>query len=242
MEPRTRDRAARPREDWFDGQFVEGWLSEQAGRSAERLAHFAIIRSAIPRSVDERFRYVNLGAGDGWLDEVILSRFSQAEATLLDGSTVMLEHAQKRLQPFGARVQVVQGDLSQPTWSEGLQAPYDVVVSSIAIHNLFDADAVRSLYRQVCEIVADGGVFLNLDYLRPVTSLTAQLSRWAGSDAEAKYTRPRGSTGGGSRGSLEEQLIWLRDGGFSPVDCLWKEFHTALLAGFKGDVQIPPSR
>jgi tRNA (cmo5U34)-methyltransferase len=242
MEPRTRDRAARPREDWFDGQFVEDWLSEQEGRSAERLAHFAIIRSAIPKSVDEQFRCLNLGAGDGWLDEVILGRFTKVESTLLDGSTVMLQHAQERLEPFRDRVQVVQGDLSQPSWREGLRPPYDVVVSSIAIHNLFDAGAVRALYAQVYEIVADGGVFLNLDYLRPVTPLTAQMSRWAGSDRDAKYTRPRGSTGGGSRGSLEEQLIWLRDAGFAPVDCLWKEFHTALLAGFKGDVHIPQSR
>jgi tRNA (cmo5U34)-methyltransferase len=242
MQPLTPDRAARPREDWFDGEFVESWLSDQPGRSAERLAHFSIIRSAIPRAADAKFRYLNLGAGDGWLDEVILSRFTQAEGTLLDGSTVMLQHAQERLKPFGARVHVSQGDLSQPTWRDGLQPPYDVVVSSIAIHNLFDAGAVRALYGQVYEIVADGGVFLNLDYLRPVTPLAAQLSRWAGGDAEAKYTRPRGSTGGGSRGSLEEQLIWLRDGGFAPVDCLWKEFHTALLAGFKGDVQIPQSR
>jgi tRNA (cmo5U34)-methyltransferase len=242
MEPRTRDRAAGPRENWFDGEFVEGWLSEQQGRSNERLAHFAIIRSAIPRATDERFRYLNLGAGDGWLDEVILSRFTQAETTLLDGSAVMLQHAQERLKPFGGRVHVVEGDLSQPTWRDALQPPYDLVVSSIAIHNLFDANAVRALYGQVYEVVADGGVFLNLDYLRPVTALTAQLSRWAASDQEARYTRPRGSSGGGSRGSLEEQLIWLRDGGFAPVDCLWKEFHTALLAGFKGDIRIPPSR
>jgi tRNA (cmo5U34)-methyltransferase len=242
MEPRTRDRTNQPREDWFDGEFVEDWLSEQHGRSAERLAHFAIIRSAIPRATDEPFRTLNLGAGDGWLDEVILSRYSKADATLLDGSTVMLEHAQERLKPFGDRVHVVQGDLSQATWREGLQPPYDVVVSSIAIHNLFDAGAVRALYAQVYEVVADGGIFLNLDYLRPVTPLTGQLARWAGSDAEAKYTRPRGSTGGGSRGSMEEQLIWLRDAGFGPVDCLWKEFHTALLAGIKGNVRIPQAR
>jgi tRNA (cmo5U34)-methyltransferase len=242
METRERAREQRPREDWFDRAFAENWLAEQHGRSDERTAHFLIIRSAIPRQPDEVFRYLNLGAGDGWLDEIILSRFTRAEATLLDGSDVMVEKARERVQPFGDRVSVVQGDLSTASWQQAVRPPYDLVVSSIAIHNLFDADLVRALYAQVFEVVGEGGMFMNLDYMRAVSPLTMKLARWAGSDPEVTYTRRRAGGGGGSRGSLEEQLIWLRDAGFSPVDCLWKEFHTALIAGLKGAVQVPESR
>ena len=242
METRERTRDDRPRENWFDGAFVSTWLDQQQGRAPERLTHFSYICSAIPRAADEPFRYLNLGAGDGWLDEMILTRFNGAQATLLDGSEVMVQRARERLAPFGDRVTVAQGDLSGPEWRDAVRPPYDAVVSSIAIHNLFDANKIRSLYGDVFTVVADGGIFLNLDYLRPVTPLTSQLSRWAGSDPNARYTRNRGGGGGGSRGSLEEQLIWLRDAGFSPVDCLWKEFHTALLAGLKGAVAVPQSR
>ena len=241
METRDRTREGRPREDWFDAEFASNWLGQQQGRADERLTHFSFIVSGIPYLPEQPFRYLNLGGGDGWLDEVILSRFSKAEATVLDGSDTMVARARERLQRFGNRVTVVQGDLSTPAWREAVKPPYNVVVSSIAIHNLFDAMAVRALYAQIFEVVAEGGIFMNLDYLRPVTPLTVKLTRWASTDPEAKYTR-RGSSGGGSRGSLEEQLIWFRDAGFAPVDCLWKEFHTALIAGFKGNVQVPDSR
>jgi hypothetical protein len=43
-------------------------------------------------------------------------------------------------------------------------------------------------------------------------------------------------------GTVEEQLAWLREAGFGPVDCFWKEFRLAIFGGFKGQVRVTDTR
>src|SRR6266545_799335 len=107
---------SRNRENWADESYVQDWLDRQPGRSEERMRHFRLIRSVIPRKPDEAFSYINLGAGDGWLDEVLLTRFSKARATLLDGSALMGEKSLERLHQYHGRVSVVRADLATPDW------------------------------------------------------------------------------------------------------------------------------
>jgi tRNA (cmo5U34)-methyltransferase len=247
---------ARMRENWFDPVYVKQWLDGQDGRTAERLRHFAMIRSLIPRSNRESFRVLDVGGGDGWLAEVLLTRFSSASVTVLDQSEVMLGSARERLRSFGDRARTAQGDLRTAGWPEGLGL-YDVAVSTIAIHNLGDPSRIRALYGEIFEILADDGCFLTLDYVRAPGDSVGGLTRWASSDPEAGYTLGyrRGGQGGGGRGgrerggrepeqrgTLEEQLGWLREAGFSPVECFWKEFQTALFGGFKGTLRVPEER
>ena len=43
----------RPRENWYDAEYVKSWLDQQDGRADERLKSFAMIRALIPRRVYE---------------------------------------------------------------------------------------------------------------------------------------------------------------------------------------------
>lgn len=231
----------RLQEDWSDESYVVDWLNRQQGRTDERLRQFAIVRSLLPYAHDQPFSYLNVGAGDGWLDEVLLSRFSKAEATLVDGSEVMVESAASRLVPFGEHVRVIRANLATPEWHSIVGGPFDVAVSTIAIHNLRTPTRIRALYGEIYGLLREGGLFLNLDYVRPSTPALRPLGRWAASDQEAGYISPT-SGGGGSPGTIEEQLIWLREAGFAPVDCFWKEFQAALFGGFKGPFSVPEGR
>lgn len=248
--------ASRGREDWFDPDCVVDWIQRQEGRAVERRRHFAIVRSLVPQKKEASFRYLNVGAGDGALDEVLLSHFTGAVSVVLDGSTVMIENAQKRLTAFGKRAQTAEANLSSPDWLEAVEGPFDAVVSTIALHNLRDPLRLRALYGEIFQLLGEGGCFLNMDYVRPASPVLGGLASWAGADADAGYTvgaiaRPRqaanvsGDGGGGARrgggfpGALEEHLVWLREAGFAPVDCFWKEFQLALFGGFKGSVRLP---
>lgn len=231
----------RPREDWSDESYVVDWLGRQHGRSDERLRQFAMVRSLVPYAPDQSFRYLNVGAGDGWLDEVLLARFPKAEATLVDGSEVMVESAASRLDPFREQVHVVRANLAAPDWQGLVGGPFDLAVSTIAIHNLRDPTRIRALYGEIHGLLGEGGLFLNLDYVRPSTPALRALGRWAASDDAAGYVSPT-SGGGGSPGTIEEQLIWLREAGFAPVDCFWKEFQAALFGGCKGPFSVPEGR
>jgi tRNA (cmo5U34)-methyltransferase len=228
---------ARPRENWADEAYVAYWLEREASRPRDRLRDFRIVRAIIPRADDEVFRYLNIGCGDGPLDEVLLSSFGNARATLVDGSETMLNGARNRLKQFGDRVETVRVDLSSPDWVQALDGRFDVAVSTIAIHNLRVYNRVRDLYAELFTVMADGGFFVNFDYVRPNSPLLRSFPGWASRDPEVGYIGR--SSGFNSPGSLEEHLIWLRAAGFGAVDCFFKEFGAAAYGGFKGAVRIP---
>src|SRR5438876_527320 len=82
-----------------------------------------------------------------------------ARVTVLDQSAVMLESAKQRLSRFGDRADTAQGDLRDLKWGSVLNGGYDVAVSSIAIHNLADADLIQAVYSQVHSVLAEDGCF-----------------------------------------------------------------------------------
>src|SRR5207302_8269443 len=61
--------------DWSEETFVANWIQRQEDHATERRPLFAKVRALIPKGLRESFRYADLGAGDGSLDELILDRF-----------------------------------------------------------------------------------------------------------------------------------------------------------------------
>lgn len=227
----------RPRENWADESYVAYWLEREAKQPRDRIRDFRIVRAIVPRAENESFRYMNIGCGDGPLDEVLLSAFGNARATLVDGSGTMLNGARKRLAGFGDRVDYVHVDLSTPDWVGSAPGPFDVAVSTIAIHNLRGYNRVRDLYAELFTVMADGGFFVNFDYVRPNSPLLRAFPAWASRDPDVGHIGR--ASGFNSPGTLDEHLIWLRAAGFGPVDCFFKEFGAAAYGGFKGSVGIP---
>jgi tRNA (cmo5U34)-methyltransferase len=217
------------RENWFDPDFVREWIERQEAKTPEA-RQLTRVRDAIPQGQETTFRYLNLGAGAGTLDALLLAHFPHAEATLVDGSSVMAAEARQRLASFGARARVVEANLSESNWIDTIEGPFDGAVSTIALHNLRDPMRIRVLYAEVSGLVSDGGWFLNLDYTRATGPTMGRWFQWATSGSIATG-RPAGR---GFPGTLGEQLIWLSEAGFSPVDCIWREAQLALMAGCKG--------
>jgi tRNA (cmo5U34)-methyltransferase len=232
-----RTERGREREDWTDEAFVRNWLRVQEERAPERNRQFAMLCSLIPRAADDAFRYIDIAAGDGSLDAVLLEHFPRAEATLLDGSPVMVKIAGERFQSLGGRVSAVQGDLETPAWRDAVKPPFDVALSSIALHNLEDPLRIRALYGEIYELLADGGFFMNLEYVRAPSRALWPLYQHAARGADSGFSMQIRSLRD-YPGSVDEQLGWLREAGFSPVDCFWREFRLAIFGGFKGHVQV----
>jgi tRNA (cmo5U34)-methyltransferase len=223
--------------DWNDEQFVAQWLDRQQGR-LDRPRQFAVIRAVIPHLPTQEFRYLNLGAGPGILDEMLLTHFVAAEATLVDQSLPMIAAATDRLERFGDRVDFVHADLASGDWTSTVGSdPYDVVVSSFATHLFGDALRIRELYREVFRLLGHGGVFLHLDDVRPARSSLASLSAFAALDPDAMVS----SSGDQSDapGSLLEHLGWLAEAGFHDVDVLWKNLDTTLVCGVRDHLHVP---
>jgi tRNA (cmo5U34)-methyltransferase len=226
----------RPREDWNSDEFVAYWIEQQKDRAPVRRRQFVLLRAFVPKTPEQEFRYINLGAGPGYLEEVLLEQFPNAQATLVDGSLAMLGAARQRLERYEDRIEYVQANLGSPDWTGAVSGPFDLAVSTIAIHNLRDAGRIRALYAEVFKLIGHGGMFLNFDYIRSTHPSVVPLGRWAARDAEANLM---GRGGGGMPGTLQEQLGWLNEAGFAAADVLWKDLNIALMCGIRDHLHLP---
>lgn len=204
-----------------------------------------VIRRLFERHPRKVGRFIDVGAGDGALSQLMLDIAPDAEGVLLDFSEPMLERAESRLRGRG-RWQTVRGDLSDAGWSTALPAGrFDAAVSSLAIHHL-PAERKRSLFAELFALLEPGGMFVNLDYVlvdgplnglweeqmlvnaerlereRGGTRTAAELERDLLSDSDED--RPDGA---------EEQLRWLRDAGFEHVELHFKWAEGAVFGGIK---------
>ena len=171
---------------------------------------------------------LDLGAGTGLLSRMVAAEYPDAELTLLDGAPAMLAAARSEL---GGKARYLHADLSEPL----PQAPWDAIVSALAIHHLAD-EAKAALYRRVHAGLMPGGVFINAEEVSGATGLF--------DDAYSAWHRRRAGELGASEGewqasaermlqdrtaTVERQLEWLRAAGFADADCLFKDHKFAVL-------------
>jgi SAM-dependent methyltransferase len=225
-------------DQWHDEEYVKQWVERQKGGQDKRRRQFVALRAFMPKSVDQEFRYLNLGAGPGNLDTVLLEHFKGANAVVLDGSLAMLAEARKALAQYGDRVEYVQADLTSPDWAGAVAGPFDFVISSRTIHHLGEPKRIRALYQEIRGLTGHGGTFLNLDYVRPAKAELARLGDWISRDEEAGFAGAPHSAAA-MPGTLIEHLGWLSEAGFNTAEVYWKEMDLALLSGINGHLHMP---
>ena len=192
---------------------------EKADAIPHRSEGESMVLELLPASME---RVLDLGAGDGRLLAFVKTHKSVRQGIGLDFSPTMLQQAQERFWDDPS-VEIIEHDLNKKLPVEG---PFDAIVSSFAIHHVSD-ERKRSLYREIFELLAPGGVFCNLEHVAsPTQKLHEDFYRALGSSVE--HEDPSNQCTG-----VEEQLNWMRKIGFSDVDCFWKWRELALLAGLK---------
>ena len=223
--------------DWHSRDYVSDWVARSQPEDGRRLARFQLMAQLIPHPKDAPVHILDIGAGYGALAKAMLDWFPKARVVAQDYSDEMLGHARALLAPYGDRVTFMQSDLMTTDWARDLQGPFDAAVSSICIHNLQDAPRIRQLYREVRDLLSEGGCFLNVDLVN-APSRELQRTYWEVA-AQSRLARPdRRSAYGGDdwppfQASVDDQLAWLREAGFHRVDCFWKELGQALVGGYR---------
>ncbi len=222
---------------WKEADRVSDYI-EQNDRDAQHINEaFEVLTAVLPFEADAPIRVLDVGSGHGVLAAAVLDAFPNAKATGLDISEAMMQVGRERMARFGDRFQYFEGDFADGRLPSDLPGPFDVVVSSRAIHHL-NPDGKRSLFKDIYEQLTPGGCFIELDNMRPRDPFLRE--RYAQADpgrptGYGNQQRPR--TGGGSGREhpdpVDEQLDSLRAAGFVHVDCFWKRLGRAVIGGFK---------
>lgn len=257
QEPGVDAAAHRERRDtaWQGAALTDAYLEGVRGAIPLAAEQIDIICRLARAARPETRTILDLGCGDGILGQALLDTFAgnTPTAVLADFSPPMLDAARRRLRNYAARFALV--DYAQEEWAAAAGQPgsFDVIVSGFSIHHQAD-ERKQDVYRDVFELLAPGGIFLNLEHV-------SSASRWGEEQFEAyfidalhRYHAPRGRTreqvaadfyhrpdkDANILAPVEAQCDWLRAIGFERVDCFLKVFELALFGGIKPTADDQP--
>jgi tRNA (cmo5U34)-methyltransferase len=218
--------------NWNIAEDVREYV-ERVDRADRRAEGLALLTRLVPRTPEEQLRVLDVGTGQGLLAALLLDAFPAATAVGLDASEPMREVATQRMEQYGDRFQFVMGDFVEGELPPAARGPFDVVVSSRAIHHV-PSRGKQLLYAAIYNALAPGGSFFNLDGARPVEDELREVYRAAGGrPARARPDEERARLSSHYFETLDEQLDFLRGAGFRLVDCFWKCLDLVLIGGYK---------
>jgi ubiquinone/menaquinone biosynthesis C-methylase UbiE len=235
-------------EIWKQADVAAAFLNERSLLIPDRKRQLEVMLRVLRSAPREPRRILDLGAGDAVLLATVLDAFPEATGIAVDFSPLMLEQARARLATFGRRAATVEADLQTPDWKNKVRGPFDAVVSGFAIHHL-SHDRKRSVYREIFELLQEGGAFLNAEHVASLTLKIEDMFNDAMSQHLFERRRERGEDvsleqvhreylerpdrAANILAPVDEQCQWLKDIGFREVDCFWKYFELAIFGGIR---------
>ncbi len=185
----------------------------RADKLPHRMEGERVLLEHVPQDVR---RVLDLSTGDGRLLAMPQAGHPEMHGVGLDFSEVMLNAARERFAEQ-ERVELVRHDLSQSLPELGR---FDAVISSFAIHHLEHARK-RSLYGEVFDLLAPGGVFAKLRARGGANPPPAPrvLSSNRRADRERGPIRPTTRRAHSAPVAAHARLRWR----FDDIDCYWKE-------------------
>jgi tRNA (cmo5U34)-methyltransferase len=235
---------------WQSEELASAFLEERRHLIPALDVQEALIKRLLTRGNRRVERFLDLGAGAGALTRLVLEAHPRSTGVLVDFSEPMAAAAANQLAELRGRWRYVHADLAGPEWREALPAGerYDAVVSSFCIHHLPD-DRKRSLYREIFDLLDDGGLFLNWEHVAAAglaeglfeesaieRLIEVEQGRENPRPAEevARTFRERAAADGDILAEAETQCGWLRAIGFEQVDVYVKLPELALFGGIRG--------
>lgn len=178
-------------------------------------------------------KILDLGAGTGILTELLYKQHPNADITLVDLSTEMLNIAKMKFADKDFKY--IEADYLTYDFEE----KYDIIVSSLSIHHLTDEEK-KVLYGRIYNFLRKGGIFINADEVYGATEFTEKIYKKEDSDhlnkqdipkEEKEIIRQRRSLDRPAR--LLDTICWYDEIGYENVDVYYKYYRYFVIAGEK---------
>ena len=231
---------------WSQAEYAEQYRDQADHYIPERSTLLKVVSSFYRNLVrgPAKVRALDLGCGDGILAGVLCAADPAIEMTVTDGSSDMLDATRVRLRgrPVSEFCQITFEDII----GGGFQRePFDLIVSSFAIHHLELAQKAM-LFRRVIALLVPNAFFLNVDvavsdhpsytewYYRLWGEwIVDRASRLGLDQAFAHVPEEARAKPENHYDPLQDQLEALRSAGFVDVACHYRYGLFALYGGQK---------
>ncbi|EAA6552174.1 class I SAM-dependent methyltransferase [Salmonella enterica subsp. diarizonae] len=243
-------------------QLLKKWDDQQSAYIAYREERYNASLDVLALTFGEVFHVVDLACGPGSFSKRLLKRFPEARVTAVDLDPLLLTLAKEVLKEYDDRIHFFIADMVTADCFECIRDTPQAVVSSTAIHWLLP-EQQTALYRNICNLLDDGGLFMNADHqrfdnrnprqammARMHDALTQEKARSAGVldwdswfDEVARY--PELTALLETRAAIFEdrpvplpvtvefQLAALRQAGFAETGTIWQFLDDYVIAGWK---------
>ena len=193
---------------------------------------FSVAKESIPYHPADTIHVLDLGAGTGLFSWHVFEKFKNADFVLMDVSEKMLDVAKERFSSTSANVKFFVQDYAQGL----VVGKYDLVISSLSIHHLTGQEK-KALCAKIYTLLKPEGVFINVDQIKGPSTFFQEYywNNWlkkvraAGVEEERIQESIKRRKEFDKDSTLADQLRWLKEAGFSEVECLYKYYFMALL-------------
>ena len=196
---------------------------------------YTIAIEIIPFQQNQKIQVLDLGAGTGLLSTLVATAYQYADVTLMDVSENMIDQARSGLSKFKNNFKYLVADYSN------LELPqkFDIIISALSIHHLSGAQK-KILFNRIINHLNAGGIFINADQVQGETpgietryrkTWLQQVRENGVSEIELEAALERMKED--KMSTLNSQIQWLKDSGFSDVNCWYKNYSFAVFIGSK---------
>jgi len=237
----------RPGGHWQHEELAASFAERRAILLPQLDVQEEVIRLLLERGQRPVERFLDLGCGAGAMSELVLDAGGagcRSTGVLVDFSEPMLARLDTQLAGHAGRWQAVRADLGDPDWREELpDGRYDAIVSGLAIHHL-PPERKPALFAELLSLLEGGGMFINMDYVTIAGPLQGLFDERMLANA-VRADRERGGSHTHEEleleddddrpDTVEDQLRWLREAGFTDVEVHFKWAEAAIFGGVRPD-------
>ncbi len=190
--------------------------------------YYMFLIDEMTRDLPEDFNPENildLGCGNGNVSAKVLESFPHASVTLVDASTEMLELCKGRFSRFS--VEPCHSYFNDYPFPEN---SFDMITAGFSLHHC-NSEEKQQLFRKIHTALKPGGIFGITDLMinKENSSHPELLQDWKAfvyksfPDGEKWEWIMEHYDAFDKPDSLEDQLLWLQEAGFSDIECSVRE-------------------